>query len=75
MSNEFEAIDDMRAILEPKIMATEGVVMVSIGIGKDGKYCLKIGTSVPPDDVRSRLPQELFQVPVEIEYVGKIEAQ
>ncbi len=75
MSADFKVIDDMRAKMETKIISTEGVVSVSVGIGKDGRHCLKIGTSVPPDEVRSRLPQEIFQVPVEIEYVGRIEAQ
>lgn len=75
MSGDFEAVNDMRAKMETKIISTEGVVMVGVGIGRDGKHCLKIGTSAPPDDVRGRLPQEIFQVPVEIDYVGEIEAQ
>ncbi|MGV8075081.1 MAG: hypothetical protein AB2L11_11060 [Syntrophobacteraceae bacterium] len=75
MMNDLKTIEAMRARMEPRILATNGVVMVSTGIGKGGGYCLKIGTSVPPDEVHSRLPQEIFQVPVEIEYLGKIEAQ
>ena len=75
MGSEFEAIDDIRAHLESEIMAVEGVVYVGVGIANDGKHYLKIGTSVPPDEVRAKLPPEVFQVEVVLEYVGTIEAQ
>jgi hypothetical protein len=75
MGSEFEAVDDIRTHLEPKIMAIQGVAYVGVGIANDGKHFLKIGTSVPPDEVRAKLPPEVFQVEVVIEYVGVIEAQ
>jgi len=56
-------------------MNIDGVVSVSIGTDKSGKPVLKIGTSVPPEQVRARLPQQLLEAGAELEFVGDIRAQ
>jgi len=75
MEADLQAIENMRAQYESRLMAIKGVVSVSTGIGKTGKPCLKIGTSVPVEQVRTKLPEDLFQVEVELEYLGEIRAQ
>jgi hypothetical protein len=75
MANEIEKIEDIRVHFESRIMATPGVVAVGVGTSKDGRYILVIGTDRPEDEVRAKLPPEIFSVPVQLEYMGKIEAQ
>ena len=70
-----EAIDAIRAKYDDEIMAIVGVVTVSTGLDKEGSPCLKIGTSVPPDEVRGKLPEAVLRTCFEIEWVGDIEAQ
>lgn len=72
---ELSAIEAIRGRYEAELMATPGVVAVSLGLGADGEPCLKVGTSRPVAEVREKLPAEIFQVPVELEYLGSIEAQ
>lgn len=75
MDPEMQEIENVRNAHEREIMSIDGVVLVGIGLGKDGKPCLKIGTSVPPETVRDSLPAEIFKVCVEIEHVGEIRPQ
>ncbi len=75
MNEAQQAIETMRGRFDQQIMATEGVVSVGTGLSEDGQPCLVIGTSGPVDAVRARLPQEIFDVCVEIRHVGDIEAQ
>jgi hypothetical protein len=75
MDPEMQEIEKIRTAHEMEIMDTDGVVMVSTGLGRDGKPCLKIGTRVPPETVRDKLPKSIFRVCVEIDFVGDIEAQ
>jgi len=70
-----ESIESLRAEYDTQLMELQGVVSVSTAIDKDGKPYLKIGTSIPTEEVRKKLPKELFRVPVELEYVGEIRAQ
>ncbi len=51
------------------------MVSISIGLGDNGKPCLQIGISIPVDQIRPKLPAELFDVEVKLHYIGKIEAQ
>ncbi len=72
---EVSTIESIRAEYEALLMAIPGVVLVGTGLGADEKPCLMIGTSRPVDEVREQLPEEIFQVPVELNYLGDIEAQ
>ena len=72
---EQQTIENIRIKYESQIMTTEGVVFVGNGLNKNGKPYLKIGTSVPIEDVRSALPDELFKIEVKLEFVGEIKAQ
>jgi hypothetical protein len=75
METDVHKIEDVRATLDSKIMAIPGVVSVATGLAKDGSPCLKIGTSVPVEQVRGLLPRELAGIPVELENIGEIQAQ
>lgn len=75
MDPKLQEIEKVRNAHESQIMGIEGVVMVSTGLGKDGNPCLKIGTRVPPESIRDKLPKAIFRVHVEIDYVGEIRAQ
>jgi len=68
-------IENLRTKYDSYLMSINGVVSVSTGIGKGGKPCLKIGTSLPTDQVRPKLPEELFQMEIELEYLGEINSQ
>ncbi len=72
LSPEYQDLERLRAKIEADLMKVEGVVMVATGICGDGKPCLKVGTSVPVEQVRPNLPQELAEARVELEYVGEI---
>lgn len=74
MSPEYQEIERLRAEVEAELLAIDGVVMVATGLGADGKPCLKVGTSVPVDQVRPKLPQGL-KVPVEVEFLGDVRIQ
>ncbi len=56
-------------------MAIDGVNSVSIGIGKNGNPCLRIGTFKPAEQVLAKLPKGVLQVEVEIYYTDEIYAQ
>lgn len=75
MDPEIQEIENVRNAHESQIMAIDGVVMIATGLSKDGKPCLKIGTSVSPEKIRDKLPAAIFSVCVEIENVGEIKAQ
>lgn len=75
MNEAQQAVETMRGRFDQQIMATEGVVSVGTGLSEDGQPCLLIGTSRPVDEVKAGLPQEIFDVCVEIKHVGDIEAQ
>ena len=68
-------IENLRTKYDSHLMSINGVVSVSTGMGKSGKPCLKIGTSLPTDQVRPKLPEELFQMEIELEYFGEINSQ
>lgn len=75
MQADIQEIEAMKTRLESRLINTEGVESISIGLGKDGKPCLMIGLSLSEEHVREKLPMELFIIPVEFMFVGKIEAQ
>lgn len=75
MEFEQESIANIRAKYEQVLMDINGVVLVSDGLSKSGRPCLKIGTSVPVEEIRSEIPEELFEIEVELEYIGDIRAQ
>lgn len=75
MNSNQQSIQVMRSRHDAEIMSVEGVVSVGTGLSKDGEPCLAIGTSVPPEQVREKLPQAIFDVCVEITQVGEIKAQ
>lgn len=68
-------IEKIRAQYETEIMAVDGVISVATGLSADGKPCLQIGTSLSPEKVRPRLPAAIFDVDVEVNYLGTIKAQ
>ena len=74
METNTKEIENIRVQFEVSIMKIEGVVGVGTGLC-NGKPCLKIYTSIPPEKVRSRLPGELSKIELDLEYVGSIEAQ
>ncbi len=67
-------IEQIRVRHEADIIAIPGVVGVGTGICKSGNECLKIYISVPGDQVRLQLPEELNQIEFELEFVGEIRA-
>ncbi|MEZ5812444.1 MAG: hypothetical protein R3D45_13610 [Rhizobiaceae bacterium] len=75
MNSDQQSIEAVRAKFDAEIMAVDGVVSVGTGTGRDGRPCLMIGTSAPPEDVKARLPEAIFEVCVEISPVGEIKAQ
>ena len=72
---ETSAIEKMRVQYEADILVVDGVVSVAIGLNAEGKPCLQIGTSLPPEKVRPKLPAAIFSVDVEVIYMGTLEAQ
>lgn len=75
MHNETSTIDQLRARFEQQLMNIEGVVLVSTSIDDAGQPGLLIGTSVPVDEVRDKLPGALSGANVILKYVGDISAQ
>ncbi len=75
METEQNKIENLRAQYDPLLMSIDGVVSVGTGLGKTGRPCLLIGTSIPPEQIRQKLPEELFQVDVELQYMGNIRSQ
>ena len=69
------AIEKIRARFEADILAVKGVVSVAVGLSANGEACLQIGTQHAPDLVSPHLPEGIFQVPVELIHIGKVEAQ
>jgi uncharacterized secreted protein with C-terminal beta-propeller domain len=72
MEIEQYTIENIRTQYESQIMAISGVVFIGVGLCNNDKPCLKIGTSVPTENVRSELPKGIFKVDVELEFVGEI---
>jgi hypothetical protein len=70
MAPDSESIEQLRAEFAPRLMAIDGVESVTVGTCEDGSPCLVIGTSVPIDEVRDRLPEELAEQPIALEYQG-----
>ena len=68
------AIENMRVQHEADILAVDGVVSVAMGLNAEGKPCLQIGTSLPPEKVRPELPAAIFSVDVEVIFMGTLEA-
>jgi hypothetical protein len=75
MGNDTSAIDRLRDRFEQQLMNIDGVVLVSTSIDDDGAPCLLIGTSVPVDEVRGKLPKALTGANLILRYVGDISAQ
>jgi len=75
LNQDIQDIEQLRARFDDLIMAIDGVESVGIGLNEQGKACLMLGTSLPVEQVRAKLPKEIFKVPVEITYIGKISAQ
>jgi|GEM_PF-1617855 len=70
-----DSIENIRVKYERALIGINGVVSVSTGLNKKGKICLKIGTSIPIEQVYSKLPEELNKSAIELEYVGDVQAQ
>ena len=75
MDPDMQQIQKLRSRYQARLLAIDGVVSVSIGLGADGRPRLKIGTSQAVDTVRPRLPADLPEAEVELEYMGDIRAQ
>ena len=75
MNQDIREIEQARAKFDDLIMAIDGVESVSIGLNEQGRACLMLGTSVPVEQVRAKLPKEILEIPVEIAYIGKISTQ
>ncbi len=75
LSPELQAVERLRARIEADLLKIDGVVAVAAGVCDDGKPCLKVGTSIPVEQVRPRLPRELAEVPFELEHFGEIKIQ
>ena len=75
MEPDLLKVEKLRGLYESTILSVNGVSSVSIGLCANGKPCLQIGTSVPVEQVRSRLPVELFENEIELHYIGVVEAQ
>lgn len=75
MNQDIRDIEQLRARFDDLIMAIDGVESVSIGLNEQDKACLMLVTSVPVEQVRAKLPKEIFKIPVKITYIGKISAQ
>ena len=75
MQSDTQKIESLRSTHDDSIMAIPGVVSVATGLSKNGKPCIKIGTSVPTKQVEPLLPEELSKENVELEYLGDIKAQ
>ncbi len=75
MKERKQTMEEIRTQHEDALMGTPGVVGVGTGICKGGKECLKIYTSDPTNQVQTKLPKELKNIEVELEYVGDIKAQ
>lgn len=75
METELNKIENLRAEYDSLLMSIKGVVFVSTGLGKTGRPCLQIGTSLPIEQIRPKLPKELFQVDVVLKYIGEIHSQ
>ena len=69
-----QKIENIRIQFESRITGIEGVVGVGTGLC-NGKPCVKIYTSVPTQQVRSKLPVEISEIDVDLEYVGEIKAE
>ena len=65
----------LREKFEGQLMTIPGVVGVGSGVDAAGRTRLKVYTSEPPGQVRSRLPPELREADLDLEYVGTPEAQ
>lgn len=75
MEMDVQKIENVRATYDSEIMNIDGVVSVSTSLNKDGKPCLKIGTSKPVEKIQPFLPAGIYKVNVEIEYQGELKAQ
>jgi hypothetical protein len=75
METEQNKIENLRAKYDSLLMSIDGVVSVGTGLGKTGRPCLLIGTSLPMEQIRKKLPKELFQVDVELQDMGTIHSQ
>jgi len=75
LKEERETIEQVRAKFDDEIMATEGIESISTGLNEKGEVCLMLNTSAPVEQVQAKLPKEIFKIPVEITYIGKISAQ
>jgi len=75
LKEEMRQIEQVRAKYDDQILATDGVESVSVGLNEQGEACLMLGTSLPVEQVRARLPKDIFKVPVKITYIGEISAQ
>ena len=54
-----------------RLLAIEGVSMVSEGLSQSGQPCIKIGLIEENEALRASLPGELEGFPVEIEITGE----
>jgi len=70
MSHEKTIADVIRAHGE-RLLAIEGVSMVSEGLSESGHPCIKIGLIEENEELRASLPKELEGFPVEIEITGE----
>jgi len=75
LNEDMRKIEQIRAKFDDVIMAIDGIESISIGLDKQGKACLMLGASVPVEQVRAKLPNEIFKIPVQIIYIGQISAQ
>ena len=70
MEPDSRGIEELLEEHGPRLLAIEGVLSVTVGACEDGSPCLVIATEVPVDQIRERLPDELAEEPLKLEYQG-----
>jgi flagellar basal body-associated protein FliL len=75
MQSKNPSVESIKTEYENDLIVIEGVETISVGLGQDGKKVLMIGVSVPVENIRDKLPINIFSVPVEFVPVGEIDAQ
>lgn len=66
MTIKSHSIDSIQARYQSQIIAIEGVISVSKGLYRNTNTCLKIGTSLPIEQIYPALPEGIFSTEIEV---------
>ncbi len=66
MDADIQKIEELRNKHESSILTIDGVESISVGLCTNGNPCLQIGTSIPVNQIRPKLPMELIENNVEL---------